>query len=88
LSTKPFVKVNCAALPAELIKNCSATEAHSCAYLDGLKLSSLTAAIFLYEIGEPSMAAQAKLLQVLQDGRSRDSGAMTKSSSSHHRGDQ
>jgi two-component system response regulator AtoC len=70
---KPFVKVNCAALPAELLES----------ELFGFERGSFTGAIqhkpgkfefanhgtmFLDEIGEMSVPLQAKLLQVLQDG--------------------
>jgi two-component system response regulator AtoC len=70
---KPFVKVNCAALPGELLES----------ELFGFERGSFTGAIqhkpgkfefanhgtmFLDEIGEMSYPLQAKLLQVLQDG--------------------
>jgi two-component system response regulator AtoC len=70
---KPFVKVNCAALPTELLES----------ELFGYEKGAFTGAntrkqgrfehahggtIFLDEIGEMSTALQAKLLQVLQDG--------------------
>jgi two-component system response regulator AtoC len=70
---KPFVKVNCAALPAELLES----------ELFGFERGAFTGALqqkpgkfefanhgtmFLDEIGEMSPALQAKLLQVLQDG--------------------
>jgi two-component system, NtrC family, response regulator AtoC len=70
---KPFVKVNCAALPTELLES----------ELFGFEKGAFTGAIqhkpgkfefanhgtmFLDEIGEMSPALQAKLLQVLQDG--------------------
>jgi two-component system response regulator AtoC len=69
----PFVKVNCAALPSELLES----------ELFGFERGAFTGAqkrklgkfeyasggtIFLDEIGEMSPALQAKLLQVLQDG--------------------
>jgi len=69
---KPFVKVNCAALPGELLES----------ELFGYEKGAFTGAyrqkpgkfelanggiIFLDEIGEISPALQAKLLQVLQD---------------------
>ena len=71
--TKPFVKVNCAALPAELLES----------ELFGFERGAFTGAIqhkpgkfefanqgtmFLDEVSEMSPALQAKLLQVLQDG--------------------
>jgi two-component system response regulator AtoC len=70
---KPFVKVNCAALPTELLES----------ELFGFEKGAFTGAIqhkpgkfefanhgtmFLDEIGDMSFALQAKLLQVLQDG--------------------
>ena len=70
---KPFVKVNCAALPAELLES----------ELFGFEKGAFTGAIqhkpgkfefanhgtiFLDEIGDMSFPLQAKLLQVVQDG--------------------
>jgi len=70
---KPFVKVNCAAIPSELIES----------ELFGHKKGSFTGAIsdregkfkkadkgtiFLDEIGDMKMEMQAKLLRVLQEG--------------------
>jgi two-component system response regulator AtoC len=70
---KPFVKVNCAALPADLLES----------ELFGFERGAFTGAIqhkpgkfefanrgtmFLDEIGDLSFPLQAKLLQVLQDG--------------------
>ncbi len=70
---KPFVKVNCAALPTDLLES----------ELFGFERGAFTGAIqhkpgkfefanhgtmFLDEIGEMSAPLQAKLLQVLQDG--------------------
>jgi two-component system, NtrC family, response regulator AtoC len=70
---KPFVKVNCAALPVELLES----------ELFGFERGAFTGAIqhkpgkfefanhgtmFLDEIGDMSFPLQAKLLQVLQDG--------------------
>jgi two-component system response regulator AtoC len=70
---KPFVKVNCAALPTELLES----------ELFGFERGAFTGAIqqkpgkfefanhgtmFLDEIGDMSAPLQAKLLQVLQDG--------------------
>ena len=70
---KPFVKVNCAALPAELLES----------ELFGFEKGAFTGAIqhkpgkfefanhgtiFLDEIGDMSFPLQAKLLQVAQDG--------------------
>jgi two-component system response regulator AtoC len=70
---KPFVKVNCAALPADLLES----------ELFGFERGAFTGALqqkpgkfefanhgtlFLDEIGDMSPALQAKLLRVLQDG--------------------
>jgi two-component system response regulator AtoC len=70
---KPFVKVNCAALPTELLES----------ELFGFERGAFTGAVqhkpgkfefanngtmFLDEIGDMSFPLQAKLLQVLQDG--------------------
>jgi two-component system response regulator AtoC len=70
---KPFVKVNCAALPAELLESelfgyekGAFTGAH--ARKQGRFEHADGGTIFLDEIGEMSSALQAKLLQVLQDG--------------------
>jgi two-component system nitrogen regulation response regulator NtrX len=72
-ASKPFVEVNCAAIPGELIES----------ELFGHMKGSFTGAIsdragkfeqadggtlFLDEIGDMSLAAQAKVLRVLQDG--------------------
>ena len=72
-SRKPFVEVNCAAIPGELIES----------ELFGHMKGSFTGAIqdragkfeqadggtlFLDEVGDMSLAAQAKVLRVLQDG--------------------
>lgn len=70
---RPFVKVNCAALPSELLES----------ELFGFERGAFTGAVqhrpgkfefahqgtmFLDEIGELTLALQSKLLQVLQDG--------------------
>jgi two-component system nitrogen regulation response regulator NtrX len=72
-SAKPFVEVNCAAIPGELIES----------ELFGHMKGSFTGAvgdragkfeqadggtIFLDEVGDMSLAAQAKVLRVLQEG--------------------
>ena len=74
LHDKPFVKVNCAAMPSELVES----------ELFGYRKGAFTGAhidrvgkfefahggtIFLDEIGEFTSSIQAKLLQVLQEGR-------------------
>ncbi|OYV73633.1 MAG: Fis family transcriptional regulator [Gemmatimonadetes bacterium 21-71-4] len=72
-AAKPFVEVNCAAIPSELIES----------ELFGHMKGSFTGAVadragkfeqadggtlFLDEVGDMSLAAQAKVLRVLQDG--------------------
>src|SRR6185295_14790961 len=79
---RPFVKVNCAALPSELLES----------ELFGFERGAFTGAmqakpgkfevahegtIFLDEIGEMSAHLQAKLLQVLQDGEFSRLGGLT-----------
>lgn len=79
---KPFVAVNCAALPAELIE----------AELFGVEKGAYTGAhaaragrferadggtLLLDEVGEMPMAAQAKLLRVLQEGEIERVGSET-----------
>ena len=70
---RPFVKVNCAALPADLLESelfgferGAFTGAHQAK--PGKFESAHEGTIFLDEIGEMSATLQAKLLQVLQDG--------------------
>ena len=80
---KPFVKVNCAALPTELLES----------ELFGFEKGAFTGAIqqkpgkfefanhgtmFLDEIGDMSFPLQAKLLQVLQDGEFSRLGGKTR----------
>jgi two-component system response regulator AtoC len=70
---KPFVKVNCAALPTELLESeLFGYEKGAFTGANARKLGRFEHAdggtIFLDEIGEMSPALQAKLLQVLQDG--------------------
>src|SRR4051812_45978108 len=69
---KPFVKVNCAALPAELLE--SELFGHEKGAFTGAATTRIgkfeqahTGTIFLDEIGEMKPALQAKLLHVLQD---------------------
>jgi len=71
--SKPFVKVNCAALPAELLE--SELFGHERGAFTGAGTSrvgrfefSQHGTIMLDEIGEMPPALQAKLLHVLQDG--------------------
>jgi two-component system response regulator AtoC len=70
---RPFVKVNCAALPADLLESeLFGYEKGAFTGASGRKHGKFelahTGTIFLDEIGEMSPALQAKLLQVLQDG--------------------
>jgi DNA-binding NtrC family response regulator len=71
---KPFVKVNCAALPAELLE--SELFGHEKGAFTGAATTRIgkfeqadTGTIFLDEIAEMKAALQAKLLHVLQDGQ-------------------
>ncbi|HEX4347658.1 MAG TPA: sigma-54 dependent transcriptional regulator [Vicinamibacterales bacterium] len=71
---KPFVKVNCAALPAELLE--SELFGHEKGAFTGAATTRIgkfeqadTGTIFLDEIGEMKAALQAKLLHVLQDAQ-------------------
>jgi len=70
--TKPFVKVNCAALPTELLE--SELFGHERGAFTGAQASRMgkfefanEGTIMLDEIGEMPLALQAKLLHVLQD---------------------
>jgi DNA-binding NtrC family response regulator len=69
---KPFVKVNCAALPASCSRaNCSATRRGAFTGAATTRIGKFEQAhsgtIFLDEIGEMKAPLQAKLLHVLQD---------------------
>jgi two-component system nitrogen regulation response regulator NtrX len=81
-SNQPFIQVNCAAIPNELIES----------ELFGHKKGSFTGAIrdqigkfvaadegtiFLDEIGDMSLSAQAKVLRVLQEGEVEPVGSAT-----------
>ena len=71
--TQPFVKVNCAALPEDLLESeLFGYEKGAFTGATGRKYGKFELAhkgmIFLDEIGELSPSIQAKLLQVLQDG--------------------
>jgi two-component system, NtrC family, response regulator AtoC len=73
-SKRPMVKVNCAALPAELLESelfgyeAGAFTGAASAKPGKFELAN-AGTIFLDEIGEMSAPLQAKLLHVLQDGR-------------------
>ncbi|MEJ2079765.1 MAG: sigma-54 dependent transcriptional regulator [Acidobacteriota bacterium] len=74
LSERPFVKVNCAAMPSELVESelfGYRKGAFTGAYIDrpGKFEFANNGTIFLDEIAEFTSAVQAKLLQVLQDGQ-------------------
>jgi two-component system response regulator AtoC len=71
---RPFVKVNCAALPAELLE--SELFGHEKGAFTGAATTRIgkfeqsdTGTIFLDEIGEMKPPLQAKMLHVLQDGQ-------------------
>jgi two-component system response regulator AtoC len=71
---RPFVKVNCAALPGELLE--SELFGHEKGAFTGAAATRIgkfeqadTGTIFLDEIGEMKAALQAKLLHVLQDAQ-------------------
>ena len=71
---RPFVKVNCAALPADLLE--SELFGHEKGAFTGAATTRIgkfeqadTGTIFLDEIGEMTAALQAKLLHVLQDAQ-------------------
>jgi len=73
LKDKPFIKVNCAAIPAELIESeLFGHEKGSFTGAIGKKKGLFETAsggtIFLDEVGDMSLPAQAKLLRVLQSG--------------------
>jgi Nif-specific regulatory protein len=70
-SSEPFVEVNCAALPEDLVENelfGAAAGAHSTAVRSatGKIAAAGSGTLFLDEISELPMGAQAKLLQFLQ----------------------
>jgi two-component system nitrogen regulation response regulator NtrX len=69
----PFVEVNCAAIPSELIESelfghMKGSFTGAVADRAGKFEQAHTGTIFLDEIGDMSLAAQAKVLRVLQDG--------------------
>jgi len=75
----PFVKINCAAIPAHLVEDELFGHARG-AFTDaktakpGLFEEADGGTLFLDEIGDMDMALQARLLRVLEDGRVRRIG--------------
>ena len=81
-ANRPLVRVNCAALPAELLE--SELFGYEAGAFTGAKSSkpgkfelAHSGTILLDEIGEMSVSLQAKLLHVLQDGRFARLGSRT-----------
>jgi two-component system nitrogen regulation response regulator NtrX len=73
-ATKPFVEVNCAAIPAELIE--SELFGHEKGSFTGATMQRIGkfeqadgGTIFLDEIGDMSLQAQAKVLRALEEGK-------------------
>ncbi len=71
---KPFVEVNCAAIPAELIESeLFGHEKGSFTGATGQRIGKFEQAdggtLFLDEIGDMSLAAQAKVLRALEEGK-------------------
>jgi len=77
----PFVELNCAALPEQLLESelfGAMPGAHSTAVrrLEGKVAAAERGTLFLDEVGELSVAAQAKLLQLLQSHQCYPLGAV------------
>ena len=79
---KPFIKVNCAAIPRDLIE--SELFGHEKGAFTGAYKRQLgkfemahMGTIFLDEIGDMAMSTQAKVLRVIEDGEFRRIGGMT-----------
>ena len=77
---KPFVPINCAAIPSEMIEaelfghvKGAFTGAHSAR--DGLFMHAQGGTLFLDEVGELSLATQSKLLRAIESRRIRPVGA-------------
>ena len=81
-SQKPFIKVNCGALPADLIEaELFGAEAGAYTGANKLRVGRFEAAnggtLFLDEIGTLSYSGQTKLLRVLQTGQFERLGSVT-----------
>jgi two-component system nitrogen regulation response regulator NtrX len=81
-STMPFIQVNCAAIPEELIESeLFGHEKGSCTGAVRKQTGKFVAAdggtIFLDEIGDMSLRTQAKVLRVLQEGDVEPVGSAT-----------
>ncbi|WP_348646504.1 sigma-54 dependent transcriptional regulator [Ciceribacter sp. L1K22] len=79
-ASKPFVPVNCAAIPpdvieSELFGHVRGAFTGAEARRDGLFLHAQGGTLFLDEIGEMPLATQSKLLRVIEDRRVRPVGA-------------
>lgn len=71
----PFVAFNCAAVPEQSIEAELFGQRQADAFRPGLIQSAQGGTLFLDEIGELPMAAQARLLRVLQGGEMNDADA-------------
>ena len=78
-ATRPFIKINCAAIPAHLIEDELFGHARG-AFTDaktakpGLFEEADGGTLFLDEIGDMELTLQSRLLRVLEDGRVRRIG--------------
>ena len=78
---RPFIEINCAALPAQLLENELFGHERG-AFTDARerKIGLIEAAdggtLFLDEVGEMDLVLQAKLLKVIEDGRFRRIGSV------------